>query len=140
MKIKVRSIPTSGLDFESSMMPREIGLFEDFINEEKPLNVSGVFKRVGNFVLAKVVVTCGIENHCARCLERISRQEVFKYDLEFEVDPGSEYIDVGERLREELFLAYVPRALCSDDCKGICPGCGAELNREKCECKNKTKE
>ena len=141
MNIKVRTIPNSGLRFESSVMPREIGISEDFINEELPLNVSGLFERVGNFVLAKVEVTCGIENHCARCLERISRQETFKYDLEFELRPSDEFIDVGERLREEMILAYLPRMLCRPDCKGICPGCGAELNTEKCECdKNKTKE
>ncbi len=140
MKIKVRSIPKTGLRFESSVMPREIGLSEEFINEEQPFNVTGLFERVGDFVLAKVEVTCGIENHCARCLERISRRETFRYSLEFELQPGQEYIDVGESLREEMILGYLPRTLCREDCKGICPDCGAELNTEKCECKDKKKE
>ena len=134
MNIKIRTIPNSGLQFESSVMPREIGLTEDFINEEFPLKVNGLFERVGDFVLAKVQVTCGVENHCARCLDRISRQETFKYDLEFELRPGVEFIDVGERLREEMILNYIPRMLCREDCKGICPDCGAELNSEQCEC------
>ncbi|NTV29827.1 MAG: DUF177 domain-containing protein [Candidatus Omnitrophica bacterium] len=140
MNIKVRSIPSSGLSFESSVMPREIGLTEDFINPEQPVTVNGLFERVGEFVLARVEMTCGIENHCARCLERLSRRETFKYSLEFELAPGQEYIDVGERLREEMILGHVPRTLCREDCKGICPGCGAELNTEQCECKEKNKE
>lgn len=135
MNIKLRDISSSGLRFEETTMPREIGLTEDFINEEVPLTVSGHFERVGEFVLAKVKVTCGIENHCARCLERISRKETFDYDLEFELHPGEEYIDVGESIREEMILCYIPRMLCRDNCQGICPDCGAELNIEKCQCK-----
>ena len=45
-----------------------------------------------------------------------------------------EEIDLGELLREELVLALPAKPLCDDDCKGICPGCGAELNHEACTC------
>jgi uncharacterized protein len=137
MKIKVRAIPNAGLPFEESLMPREIGLCEDFINQEVPLKVKGLFERVGAFVLAKVEVTCGFENYCARCLEHISRTQTFSHDLEFEVLPRDEYIDVGARIHEEVVLGYSPRALCREDCKGICPECGADLNTEKCECRQR---
>jgi uncharacterized protein len=30
------------------------------------------------------------------------------------------------------------KQLCKSDCKGICPGCGVDLNREKCRCSGKT--
>ena len=50
-------------------------------------------------------------------------------------------IDITEDVREEILLSVPSRFKCSDDCKGLCPGCGADLNTEPCRCKKKkTKE
>ena len=43
-------------------------------------------------------------------------------------------IDLGEILREEVLLAMPMKAVCDEGCKGICSGCGAELNDEECRC------
>jgi uncharacterized protein len=43
-------------------------------------------------------------------------------------------IDVDEILREQTYLALPLRTLCSEDCKGICAGCGVDLNDEDCRC------
>jgi len=48
--------------------------------------------------------------------------------------PEKTEIDVAALLQEQTFLAIPVRALCSEECKGICPGCGATLNSEKCTC------
>ena len=43
-------------------------------------------------------------------------------------------LDLAAVLREELMLAMPSKPLCTVDCKGICAGCGAELNVAKCTC------
>lgn len=43
-------------------------------------------------------------------------------------------LDFASILREELMLAIPTKPLCSTDCKGICAGCGAELNVAECTC------
>jgi uncharacterized protein len=43
-------------------------------------------------------------------------------------------IDVGAILREQAYLAIPLKTLCRTDCKGICTGCGADLNDETCRC------
>lgn len=43
-------------------------------------------------------------------------------------------IEVGEILREQAMLAVPLKKLCNEDCRGICAGCGAVLNRESCRC------
>ena len=43
-------------------------------------------------------------------------------------------IDVDEILREQSYLAIPLRTLCSEDCKGICAGCGIALNSGDCVC------
>jgi uncharacterized protein len=43
-------------------------------------------------------------------------------------------LDIGELLREQFQLALPMKPLCSDGCRGLCPECGANLNRTECGC------
>lgn len=43
-------------------------------------------------------------------------------------------LDLRPALREEWLLAAPKYALCREDCKGLCPTCGADLNQGPCEC------
>lgn len=43
-------------------------------------------------------------------------------------------IDLGEILREQVFLALPVQVLCRLSCKGLCHQCGADLNNEHCSC------
>ena len=43
-------------------------------------------------------------------------------------------IDVDEILQEQAYLTVPLKALCSENCKGICAGCGVVLNSEACRC------
>ncbi len=135
MKIRIRDVVSGGVQLKFVAKPVEIGLNgEDFIDPDNELKVTADLTRVNEFVLAKVSVTFMAENHCARCLERLTRETTMCYEIDFEFNPGDEWLDLGERVREEMIIGYLPRALCREDCKGICPDCGADLNTEQCEC------
>jgi uncharacterized protein len=43
-------------------------------------------------------------------------------------------IDLGEILREQVFLALPVKVLCDEGCRGLCPVCGAELQDDHCSC------
>lgn len=43
-------------------------------------------------------------------------------------------IDLREVVREQLYLALPMKPLCQEDCKGLCPVCGVNRNRETCTC------
>jgi len=43
-------------------------------------------------------------------------------------------IDLSDEVRQSVMLALPMRALCREDCRGLCAGCGADLNRESCRC------
>ncbi len=44
-------------------------------------------------------------------------------------------LDAGEIMTTEFILEMDTKNLCREDCRGICPGCGADLNTEPCKCK-----
>ncbi len=54
-------------------------------------------------------------------------------ELEYEFFDG-ETIDVDLLVAEQIFLALPYKVLCSEDCRGLCPRCGANLNDEACQC------
>lgn len=45
-------------------------------------------------------------------------------------------VNIDEVLREQLILSVPEKILCSKSCKGICSGCGAQLNDELCRCED----
>jgi uncharacterized protein len=52
----------------------------------------------------------------------------------FILDDRSPELDLRPAIREQWLLNVPGYALCRDDCKGLCPTCGAELNLGECEC------
>ena len=47
---------------------------------------------------------------------------------------SEEEINLSPYIREQVLLALPMRPLCDDDCRGLCAGCGADLNYEPCRC------
>jgi uncharacterized protein len=43
-------------------------------------------------------------------------------------------LDLGEMVREQFYLALPMSPLCREDCKGLCPRCGTNLNQGTCAC------
>jgi uncharacterized protein len=95
-----------------------------------------------------------IELVCSRCLEPDTLPIDASFDLLYlpasdapqdeEVEVADEdsdtafykdgVIDLGELVHEQLYLALPMKPLCRDDCKGLCPVCGANRNTTTCSC------
>jgi uncharacterized protein len=91
-----------------------------------------------------------LRGDCRRCLTEVLDEvdvdvnaAVFSTDPEAADDPDfyplperANAVDVGVVVREELALATPPHLLlCRDDCAGLCPKCGADLNAGPCACR-----
>jgi len=53
------------------------------------------------------------------------------------LSPDANILDLGEDVRQYLILAVPQKLLCSDDCRGLCPQCGVNRNRVRCNCSTK---
>lgn len=83
---------------------------------------------------------------CARCLTDVSRhmsesfsREIFNEGDKFSEDVGvlivnDRIIDTESILLESLFINLEPNVICNENCKGLCPKCGINLNEEECDC------
>jgi uncharacterized protein len=90
---------------------------------------------------------------CDRCLSPISLPVEQSFDLLYipplraseEKELGDDdlsiafyqhqVIDLDDLVREQIELALPMGRVCDDDCKGLCPGCGANLNQQQCVCR-----
>jgi len=96
-----------------------------------------------------------LEVGCARCLEPVSSEALREFDLLYRpegIDAGRDEISVTQAeaeigyytgegllledfLREQVLLSLPIKTVCREDCKGLCPHCGKNLNTESCDCK-----
>ena len=74
-----------------------------------------------------------VEQVCARCLREVAVPVEQPVDLFYDTKDIDE-IDPLEQLREILILSHELKFLCQSECLGLCPGCGADLNAERCVC------
>lgn len=95
-----------------------------------------------------------VEASCARCLEPVKRHIHRDFDLLYRPqgsDAGREELSITQAeaeisyytgdgllledvLREQVLLSVPLKIVCRDDCKGLCPQCGQNLNQGECGC------
>ncbi|MFM8552333.1 MAG: YceD family protein [Nitrospiraceae bacterium] len=51
-----------------------------------------------------------------------------------------ERLELAEMLREQIILATPMQPLCREDCRGLCPICGQDLNERQCDCPEERQE
>jgi uncharacterized protein len=66
-----------------------------------------------------------------------SELELEEEDLDVDFLAGDE-IDLGKVIKEQIYLSLPIKALCRQDCKGLCPECGADLNKDNCLCRRES--
>ncbi|MEA2649988.1 MAG: hypothetical protein QOG61_2423 [Candidatus Binataceae bacterium] len=120
---------------------------------EGPVNVALNYYRAGTEIFFRGEFTAATVATCARCAEEfvVPSGRGFRYvlapraigddrnaglrveDLEFSLYDGEE-VDLTPLIREQMLLALPTRPLCREDCRGLCPRCGANLNEHDCGC------
>jgi uncharacterized protein len=126
-------------------------------------NVTGNAKvtRLSRDLLVQGDVVAQVRLQCSRCLDDITvpveaaLEEKFQPtidvetgrplrpateeddDTAFELTPNHE-MDLTEPVRQALLVSLPIKPLCRDDCKGLCPECGANWNEGPCDCETET--
>ncbi len=96
-----------------------------------------------------------IKLQCGRCLENYvmdidtssniilshkdihSNNELSEEDLIVEYLEDEENFNLNNLIREEIIVQTPMKPLCDENCKGLCPICGADKNKQPCDCETK---
>jgi len=110
------------------------------VPDESPVVLELTCQSAGDGVLVQGLAHVGLEGQCARCLEPFSHTGQFEIE-EFYYYPGKgdgdeealfvvdDSVDLEPVLRAAVVLNLPFSPLCRDDCEGLCPICGADLNK-----------
>ncbi|HLG76522.1 MAG TPA: DUF177 domain-containing protein [Ktedonobacteraceae bacterium] len=133
---------------------------EDQIQLDDTLHVIGPItgqvrmRRVNQGLLVDGWVDLVLELTCARCLKTFEQPMHVPFEERFyptvdvvtgaplplieedDVFPIDEHhqVDLTEAIRQNVLLALPMMTLCSEDCAGLCPQCGHDLNLGPCNC------
>jgi uncharacterized protein len=155
--LEVARIPPEGLELTEDLTPGAVHVES---GEEFALGSGGSLRcrvergddesvHVRGHLGASVVLACG------RCLESFTlpiQQEVEVFYLPQRPGEGEEedielkdrdmivayytagQVDLGELVREQLYLTLPMKRVCREECRGLCPRCGKNRNHEGCTC------
>lgn len=134
MKINVEQIPADGIKLEETVAPETLDLDSEVIKFVSAINIKADVYRITNAVSVNLVIKSKVNQICCRCLEEIESDFEKKLEFDFPVEKGKHIIDLNDDIREEIFLDFPMKSLCNLECKGLCPGCGKNLNQGNCGC------
>lgn len=157
MKINLREVEAGTREFGFDSSPEEMELA--FPEVEFPEEVRIAVKVTGSDrqYLLEISIETRVKQQCSRCLEPIVGPVETEFQLLLKLcpslressqttDSASEdddlvlipesetSFDITERVREAIILALPLKPLCREDCRGLCPRCGTNLNRGNCQC------
>ena len=142
---KIINAPGERLDFSFELDLRDVeagGLYP----MQNPVVVTGDVKNIAGMLLLQFTADTVLASVCDRCLKSFSNPKSVHYECmvadELEDEENDEIlliengcVDLGDLARTMFILEMDTKTLCSEDCKGLCPGCGADLNQGSCTCK-----
>lgn len=112
-----------------------------------PFDVEGKFTNGRNYLYLSASIHGEIVIPCSRCLEPYTHkidQSIFvklssRVDIMENDDPDlftytGNRVELDRIVYEYTLLKLPIKRVCSSDCKGLCPKCGTNLNRHKCNC------
>lgn len=134
MKIDVNQIPPEGLSYSENIPLLELDLDTSIIRFEGPIMAQAQVSRITNALTVRLTLNAEMLCTCSRCLNEFKSSLRKRLDLNYPVEKLQTTVDLDPDIREELILDYPINPLCKEDCRGLCPKCGKNLNEGNCNC------
>lgn len=124
---------------------RQLDIDENAITILSDIAVDGTISYTGRLFQVSGSISFQTERVCDRCLEHFTECMAIPFEEVYQEDTAEKkeedaivfegtVIDLSTVVREMAVLADFSKALCSEDCKGLCLKCGTNLNEQDCQC------
>lgn len=154
LALNLSKIRTAQDHFERVYEPADLEFKDEEVEVAAPVALAfDIFKDKQQFRLAGTVKTA-LTLGCSRCLEPFTwpvdaafdlryqphAQNIGEGEREVEADDLTtafyehDEIDLGQLMTEQIYLSLPMKPLCAENCRGLCPSCGTNLNRGTCAC------
>ena len=154
MFIGVKELEQHELTFQEEFAPGTVDFHSAEFRQAGPLQVTVSATLEGEEIHIAGRLKTRLALPCARCLGPIERAVERRFELFYrpvasirrdeEIELHDQDLDYGfysgdglflaDVVAEQVHLALPMKTVCSEECRGLCPHCGANLNRERCRC------
>lgn len=109
----------------------------------EPVKIEGILTNVDDNIVLDAIGETEAELPCSRCLAPVKVKVNFKLNEEFihtgvlneEAETFSgDQLDLSEVVKRNILSTLPMKVVCREDCKGLCPVCGKDLNEGDCGC------
>jgi uncharacterized protein len=157
MKIDVSRVSRDGQPLDVEVCGEDVGELCPGITVVDAVRFKGSVARMGHDLMLRGTAEGMLRATCSRCLAKFTQgfevPVAARYVLEAAPGDSTEEdenvgesqlsydgieIDLVPPVRNELILEAPVKPLCSLECRGLCPGCGVDLNEELCKCEEQT--
>ncbi len=133
-------------NFEGDLFFDGESLMDMSVSFDGPAHIKGRAENIGGQVEISARVTAKILTNCARCTKDIFKDVDFEFTERVagkgaEPEDGDDIIfldgsevDVSQLALKNFITVSPMKYLCKEDCKGLCPHCGADRNETECDC------
>ena len=136
--------PGKRMDFQFSMDLSDLE-FAGRYPVTQPVEVTGQVRNTADVLELELTARTTLDAVCDRCGKAFPQEKEVTYQCllaeELQNEDNDEIVlledgqaDVGDLARTAFILGMDSKTLCSEDCKGLCPRCGADLNLGPCSC------
>lgn len=148
LRVDIRDLQRGPVETTGSIPADAPALVELDLALDGPVAINGKLQATGEGeYLWRGHLLGSVRTECRRCLTEVRAPFDVQVDALFNDDPDAAddpstyplppsagFVDLTEAVREELVLAAPRFVLCREDCAGLCPRCGADLNAGPCAC------
>ncbi len=153
IRVRLEDIGPDGVVLTLDLEPASLDLVDSGdVRFPGNMRAEAAVRKTGKKLRVSLSVDFSLILPCSRCL--VETEHRFAESADFTLMPApakvspeqrleeedfttqffsGEEIDIAPLLREMVILAIPMKPLCRPDCKGLCPVCGADRNREPCE-------
>lgn len=136
--------PGQPLAFSFSEKLDPLSVAGEEVRFTKPVEVQGSAVFTGEDFFLKGSIRAEYVATCCRCLKEAPSEMSISFTEEFAKNEDEnhpdrylyrgESLELGQMIGDLISLNTPMRHLCSEDCKGLCPSCGADRNLSECGC------
>lgn len=151
LKINISKLSEGIYDYSLQTEPSQLLLGDAFTS---PVSVNIKLDKSSTQIYLKTEISLNGNFTCDRCLIDFTSNILTSADIVYMFEarslksdplndiqilsPDTNYIDISEDVRQYILLAIPIKILCSENCRGLCPSCGIDLNQSQCKCQNDT--
>ena len=134
-KVQISKSGSVPFNFRFSADKLDLNDDTDKSNFEGDIEINGKITDVGKLFNIEGTIKYRKFFICDRCLNPSSKDRLIEFDEELEKsDLDGDIVDLTEIIRDTLIVSQPIQNLCKEDCKGLCPVCGKNLNEGECKC------